>query len=127
MKLLDDQGIQLLPGTDDTTGFSLHRELELYVKAGLTPAKALRLATYDAERYFHRDQTLGTVERGKLADFILVAGDPTKDIRQIRRVRMTVRGGVVYYPSEIYPFLGVIPFEAAPPVTPAASTGAAKP
>jgi hypothetical protein len=126
MKLLDDNGIQLLPGTDDTTGFSLHRELELYVKAGLTPAKALRLATYDAERYFHRDQTLGTVERGKLADFILVAGDPTKDIRQIRRVRMTVRGGVVYYPSEIYQFLGVTPFEAAPPVTPAASTGAAQ-
>jgi hypothetical protein len=56
-----------------------------------------------------------------------VDGDPTRDIRQIRRVRMTVRGGVVYYPSEIYPFLGVTPFETAPPATPAASTGAAKP
>lgn len=117
MKMLDDNGIQLLPGTDDGTGFSLHRELELYVAAGISPAKTLKLATLDCERYFGRDAELGSVERGKLADFILVAGDPTRDISNIRQVRMTMVGGVAYYPAEIYQHLNVKPFAAPPPVS----------
>jgi hypothetical protein len=51
-----------------------------------------------------------------------VPGDPTQDISSIRQVRMTVAGGVVYFPAEIYRFLGVKPFAAPPPVTPAAPT-----
>lgn len=119
LKLLDDNGVELLPGTDDGSGFTLHRELEIYVQAGIPAAKVLRLATLDPEIYFKRDQSLGAIERGKLADFILVDGDPTKDISRIRQVRMTVRGGVVYYPAEIYDYLSVKPFAAPPPVTPA--------
>lgn len=117
MKLLDDEGVQLLPGTDDTTGFSQLRELELYVKAGIPAAKVLRLATLDCERYFRRDHELGTIERGKLADFILVSGDPTRDISAIRNTRMTMVGGVAYYPAEIYSFLAIKPFAPPPPVT----------
>jgi imidazolonepropionase-like amidohydrolase len=117
LRTLDANGIQLLPGTDDTTGFSLHRELELYVKAGLPPGKALRRATLDCERYFGREPLLGSIERGKLADFILVDGDPTRDISRIRQVRMTMRGGVMYFPSEIYTYLSVRPFAAPPSVT----------
>ncbi|MDG2523029.1 amidohydrolase family protein [Caulobacter segnis] len=120
LKLLDDKGVQLLPGTDDGTGFTLHRELELYVKAGIPAAKALRLATLDSETYFGRDQQLGSIERGKLADFLLVSGDPTKDISNIRNVRMTMVGGVAYYPSEIYQHFSIKPFAPPPPVTPAA-------
>ncbi len=120
LKLLDDKGVQLLPGTDDGTGFTLHRELELYVKAGIPAAKALRLATLDSETYFGRDQQLGSIERGKLADFLLVAGDPTKDISNIRNVRMTMVGGVAYYPYEIYQHFSIKPFAPPPPVTPAA-------
>ena len=119
LKLLDDNNVQLLPGTDDGTGFSVHRELEVYVKAGISPAKTLRLATLDAERYFGRDHELGSIARGKLADLILVEGDPTTDISDIRQVRMTMVGGVVYYPAEIYDHLNVKPFAAPPPVTPA--------
>lgn len=115
LKLLDDEGIQLLPGTDDGTGFALQRELEVYVKAGISPGKTLRLATLDAEKYFGRDHSLGSIERGKLADFILVAGDPVADISAIRKVRMTMVGGVAYYPAEIYEHLNVRPF-AEPPV-----------
>ncbi|MDO8900075.1 MAG: amidohydrolase family protein [Phenylobacterium sp.] len=119
LKLLDDNNIQLLPGTDDGTGFSVHRELEVYVMAGISPAKTLRLATLDAERYFGRDHELGSIARGKLADLILVDGDPTTNISDIRKVRMTMVGGVVYYPAEIYDHLNVKPFAAPPPVTPA--------
>ncbi|MDP1875873.1 amidohydrolase family protein [Phenylobacterium sp.] len=119
LKLLDDNDVQLLPGTDDGTGFSVHRELEVYVMAGISPAKTLRLATLDAERYFGRDHELGSIARGKLADLILVDGDPTTNISDIRKVRMTMVGGVVYYPAEIYDHLNVKPFAAPPPVTPA--------
>ena len=116
LKMLDDAGVQLLPGTDDGTGFSNLRELEVYVMAGISPGKALRLSTLDAERYFGRDRELGSIERGKLADFFLVEGDPTADISAVRRNRMTMVGGVAYYPSEIYEHLAIKPFAAKPPV-----------
>lgn len=119
MKMLDDNGVQMLPGTDDGTGFSVHRELEVYVMAGIPAAKVMRYATLDSEAYFGRTDQLGTIERGKLADFILVDGDPTQDISKIRNIRMTMRGGVAYYPAEIYQHLNIKPFAAPPPVTPA--------
>ncbi|MFT4025769.1 MAG: amidohydrolase family protein [Novosphingobium sp.] len=122
--LLHREGIRLLPGTDDTTGFALLRELELYVKAGLTPAEALRSATLGAEEFLGRTDRLGTLERGKLADLVLVPGDPTKDISAIRRPRMVLRGGVVYFPSEIHAALGITPFTTPPTVRTAAKVAA---
>jgi Amidohydrolase family len=110
VKLLHDRGVQLLPGTDAGTGFTVHRELELYVKAGLTPAEALSLGTLKAEQYLGRDQSLGSIARGKLADFFLVPGDPTQDINAIRHIRMVMKGGVLYFPSEIHQALGIRPF-----------------
>ncbi|WP_312597178.1 amidohydrolase family protein [Brevundimonas sp.] len=110
VKLLHDGGVQLLPGTDAGTGFTVHRELELYVKAGLTPAEALSLGTLRAEQYLGRDQSLGSIARGKLADLFLVPGDPTQDINAIRHIRMVMKGGVLYFPSEIHQALGIRPF-----------------
>lgn len=121
LKLLHDNGIQLLPGTDDGTGFTVHRELELYTHAGLSPAEALRLGTLSAEEYFGRSDRLGTIERGKLADLFLIAGDPTEDIRAIKRPRMVLKGGAVYFPDEIYTALRIEPFTAPPPITGAAA------
>jgi imidazolonepropionase-like amidohydrolase len=122
--MLHKQGIRLLPGTDDATGFSVQREIELYVKAGLTPAEALRTATLGAEEFLGRADRLGSIAKGKLADFVLVPGDPTKDISAIRRPRMVLRGGVVYFPSEIYAALGIEPFTTAPAIRPAAKVAA---
>ena len=117
LKLLDDNGIQLLPGTDDGTGFSNLREMEVYVAAGIPAGRALYLGTLGAERYFKRDHELGTIERGKLADFILVDGDPVADISALRKNRMTMVGGVAYYPAEVYEHLAIRPFAPPPPVT----------
>lgn len=117
LKMLDDAGVQLLPGTDDGTGFSNLREMEVYVMAGIPAGRALYLSTLGAERYFKRDHELGTIERGKLADFILVDGDPTADISALRKNRMTMVGGVAYYPAEIYEHLAIRPFAAPPPVS----------
>ena len=114
--LLHENGIRLLPGTDDGTGFTVHRELELFVQAGLSPAEALRLGTLGAERHLGRDDRLGSIEAGKLADFFLVAGDPTDNIRAIRRPRLVIKGGVVYFPDEIYRALDIEPFTTPPPL-----------
>lgn len=116
--MLHRQGVRLLPGTDDSTGFSVLRELELYVAAGMTPAEALRAGTLDCEEYLGRTDRLGVIARGKLADLVLVPGDPTKTISDIRRPRMVMKGGTVYFPAEIYTALGIAPFAPPPPVRP---------
>lgn len=116
LKLLHDEGIQLLPGTDDGTGFTVHREIELYAKAGISPATALRLATLDAARYLGLEHDTGTIERGKYADFLLVPGDPLQDLRTIKRARLVMKGGTLYYPAEIHEALSIRPFAPPPPV-----------
>lgn len=116
LKLLHDAGIQLLPGTDDGTGFTVHRELELYAKAGIPAATVLRLATLDAARYLGREHDSGSIERGKLADLVLVPGDPLQDLRALKRARLVMKGGVVYFPAEIYAALSIRPFSPPPPV-----------
>ena len=118
LALLHKEGIRLWPGTDDTTGFTVHRELELYVKAGMTPAEALRVGTFDCDQYLTRDQRYGSLQRGKRADFFLVPGDPTRDISAIRQIELVMKDGVIYYPSEIYGELGIKPFALPPPLTP---------
>jgi imidazolonepropionase-like amidohydrolase len=117
--LLHKDGVRLLPGTDNNIGFTVHRELELYTKAGIPAAEVLRMATYDLEAYMHRDQNYGTIARDKVADFFLVPGDPTQDINAIRQIRMVMKDGVIYFPQEIYQAYGIKPFAAPPPVTPA--------
>jgi imidazolonepropionase-like amidohydrolase len=115
--MLHRNGIALLPGTDDPNGFMLLREVELYAQSGMGNAAALRAATLGSEEYFRRTDQLGTVERGKLADLVLVAGNPLEDITAIKRPRMVMKGGAVFYPSEIYTALNIAPFSTAPKVT----------
>ncbi len=89
-------GVQLLPGTDAMAGFTLHRELELRVEAGIPAGRVLQGATLEAARVAGRGDELGVVEAGRLADLVLVEGDPTRDVSALRRVVLTVKGGVVY-------------------------------
>jgi imidazolonepropionase-like amidohydrolase len=110
MGLLHESGIQLLPGTDAGTGFPLHRELELYVQAGIPAGEALALATLRAEEYMGRDQWLGSIERGKRADFFLTPDDPVQDISAIRRIRLVMKDGVAYLPARMHQAMGIRPF-----------------
>ena len=117
LRLMRERGVQLVPGTDLGGSFAFHRELELFESLGYSRAEVLRLATLDMARYLGQDQQLGSIERGKLADFFLVAGDPTADLRAIKAIRMVVKDGVVYFPSEIHAHFGIRPFAEAPTVT----------
>lgn len=109
VKALHDKGIPIVAGTDNMAGFSLHRELELYVEAGIPAVDALRSATIVPARVMKMDKDLGSIAPGKLADMILVDGDPTADIRNIRRVRLTIKDGVLYTPVKLYEEIGVKP------------------
>jgi len=100
-------GVTIVAGTDGLAGFTLHRELENYVRAGISPVEVLRIATLVPAQVLKRDTDLGTIEVGKLADFILVDGDPTTNISDIRRIVKVVKDGKVFDPAEIYRELGV--------------------
>ena len=113
---LHERGVMLLPGTDLGGGVAYHRELELFEKIGLTPAEVLRRASYDMAVYLEQEEDLGSIEKGKYADFFLVPGDPTQDLNQLRQIRMVVSDGVVYFPTEIYPWFGIRPFSEVPEV-----------
>jgi hypothetical protein len=116
-KLLADRGVFIVFGTDLDGPFVLDRELEIYEQAGImTAPDILERATYGAARYMNQDQRLGSIEKGKLADFFLVPGDPTKSIKALKTVRMVVKDGTFYFPSEVYPKFGIQPFVAAPKV-----------
>lgn len=109
VKLMYDNGITIVAGTDSLPGFALHRELELYVQAGIPAPEVLRIATLGAASVARRADTLGSVEPGKLADFILVDGDPTTNISDIRKVATVVKDGLIYDPAEIDAELGIKP------------------
>jgi imidazolonepropionase-like amidohydrolase len=107
--LLHRQGVRVVAGTDALSGFALHRELELYAEAGIPPADVLYLATLGAAQVMKRDAELGTIAAGRLADVVLVDGDPTVRMSDIRRTRLVVKDGVVYEPDRLYAAIGVAP------------------
>jgi imidazolonepropionase-like amidohydrolase len=113
---MHQRGVFLIPGTDLGGGLAFHRELQLFEQVGFTPAQALRRATIDMAEYLGEDQQLGSIERGKLADFFLVPGDPTASLSELKNARMVMKDGVVYFPSELYPRFGIQPFSTAPAV-----------
>jgi imidazolonepropionase-like amidohydrolase len=89
-------GEPVLVGTDGLVAFTLQRELELQVSAGIPPGEVLAMATLGIARVMHHDQDLGSIEVGKLADLVVVEGDPTAGISAVRNVRAVVKGGTVY-------------------------------
>jgi imidazolonepropionase-like amidohydrolase len=108
-------GIPIVAGTDAFAGFTLHSELELYVKAGLTPVQALQIATRNGALY-SRTPDRGSISVGKLADVILVDGDPTTNISDMRKVAMVITQGSVVSPNQVHQALGIKPFVSNPPV-----------
>jgi len=85
-------GVPIVAGTDGS-GMELVRELELYVDAGFTPAEALDAATIAPARNVGVDKTTGSITVGKTADLVLVEGDPSKRIGDLRNTRVVVMGG----------------------------------
>jgi imidazolonepropionase-like amidohydrolase len=85
-------GIEIVAGTDGS-GLELVRELELYVKAGFTPEEALASATIVPARLLQVDKTTGSIAVGKAADLVLVEGDPSRRIGDLRNTRTVMMDG----------------------------------
>ena len=109
LKALYDAGVTIIPGTDALAGYTLHHELELYVRAGIAPAEVLRMATLTPALVMGANKDRGVIAAGKLADMILINGDPTKNIHDVNKIVTVIKGGVVYDPAEIEKALGISP------------------
>jgi len=116
-KMMHDRGIFIVFGTDLGGALELHRELEIYQQVGFTPAEILKRATLDVAEYMGQGGDLGSIDPGKYADFFLVPGDPTADLKAIKTISLVSRGGVFYYPTEIYPEFGIEPFTEVPAIS----------
>ena len=114
LKAIHDAGVTIIPGTDALAGYTLHHELELYAEAGIAPAEILRMATWTPALVMGVNNDRGVISPGKLADMILVDGDPTKNIRDINNITTVIKGGKVYDPMAIEKALGIAPGKTAP-------------
>src|SRR5829696_3482597 len=100
-------GGRLLAGTDPTgnggalAGFGSQREVELLVEAGFTPLEAIRIATLNAAEYLGEADSVGTVAPGKLADLVVLRGDPSANINDIEKVELVFKDGVGYDPAKL--------------------------
>ena len=108
--VLHRAGIPIVAGTDQAVpGHSLHREIELYVEAGFTPMEAIQAATIVSARAMGLDKELGTIERGKRGDLIILGGDPLADIHNTRKVEYVITNGTMYHTAELWQSVGFKP------------------
>jgi imidazolonepropionase-like amidohydrolase len=106
-KKLQRAGINVVLGSDTSSagsgtgvllGLGSQVEVTLLVEAGLTPLQALQTATINAARMIGKEKELGTVERGKQADLLILDANPLADIANVRRIHRVIKGGVAYDP-----------------------------
>jgi len=114
VRAMQRAGVKILAGTDTPSpyvfpGSSLHDELELLVKAGLTPLQALQAATLRPAEYLGMADRLGTIAPGKLADLLLLSGDPVADIANTRRIEAVIHNGRMHLRPELQRMLGQLP------------------
>jgi imidazolonepropionase-like amidohydrolase len=108
--VLHRAGVPIVAGTDQTVpGHSLHREIELYVRAGMTPLEAIQSATIVPARAMGLEKESGTIEAGKVADMLLLDADPLADVANTRRIHRVVARGRVYDPAPLWRAAGFRP------------------
>ena len=110
--MLHKAGVPFLAGTDTPAGihifpgYSLHEELQRFVAAGFTPLEALQTATINPARFFGVEEQLGTVEKGKLADLVLLSANPLEDIGNTQKIAGVIVNGQYFYRAELDKMLG---------------------
>lgn len=103
-------GIPIVAGTDvGVPGHTLHRELELYVRAGLTPLEAIQAATLTPARVMKLEHEVGTIEAGKRADIIILDRNPLENISNIRQIRFVITQGRLFDCARLWQTVGFKP------------------
>ena len=99
--------IAIVAGTDmGFPGFSIYREMELYVESGLTPMQALQTATIVPARVMNMENSSGSISTGKRADIIITNGNPLQNIGNIRNVVTVIKDGCIYNPASLHHMAG---------------------
>ncbi len=107
---LQRAGVPIVVGTDQAVpGYSVYREMELYVQGGMSPMDAIQSATIVPARAMKLDRDTGTVEAGKRADVILVDANPLESISNIRKVRTVFANGRMFDPAPLWQSVGFTP------------------
>ena len=107
VKALYDKGIPIVAGTDmGFPGYSVARELELYVMAGFSPMEAIQSATVIPAQVMNMDKQTSVIRTGRNADLVILNDDPLKDIRNVRKVWKVIREGKVYDPATLRKMAG---------------------
>ncbi|HWA91713.1 MAG TPA: amidohydrolase family protein [Rhizomicrobium sp.] len=101
IRRIDDAGGVVALGTDTSNGASAQRELELLAEAGIKPLEALKIATYNAARFLGKQETMGSIEEGKVADAVLLSADPTADIGNAKSILMVMKAGEIVDESKL--------------------------
>jgi imidazolonepropionase-like amidohydrolase len=110
IKAAHDAGVPLITGTDEgIPGYSVYREMELFVKAGFTPMDALRAATAVAAQAMRVDADVGTIEKGKRADLLVLDANPLENISNIRTVRFVMKDGTMFESAALWTAAGFKP------------------
>src|SRR6266403_106181 len=116
--MLHKAGVPFLAGTDTPAGvhifpgYSLHEELQRFVAAGFTPLEALQTATINPARFFEMEDQMGTVEKGKLADLVLLSANPLEDIANTQKTAAVIANGRYYRRAELDKMLGRVEIAA---------------
>jgi len=101
VKLLYDNGVTIIPGTDDFPGFVLHRELENYVKAGIPNKDVLKFATLTSAEVNRKSDQYGSIEPNRPADIIIIDGNPLLNILDIQKVETVIKDKAVYQTRDV--------------------------
>lgn len=111
--MLYQAGVTVVAGTDELAGFTLQGELELLVKAGLSPAQALQVATLNGAKLSGVSSHKGQIKQGFDADLLILDGDPTENISDIRKLALVITQGKAIVPAAVYQQLGITPIHQA--------------
>jgi imidazolonepropionase-like amidohydrolase len=110
IRALHEAGVPIVAGTDEgVPGFSVYREMELYVMAGFSPMDALRAATAVPAKALRLDKDVGTVEAGKRADLLVLDKNPLDDISNIRTTHFMMKDGRLYENAALWRVAGFTP------------------
>jgi imidazolonepropionase-like amidohydrolase len=107
VQMLHKAGVPFLAGTDTPAGvhvfpgFSVHEELQRFAAAGFTPLEALQTATLNPARFFGMEEQLGTVEKGKLADLVLLSANPLEEIGNTQKIAGVILNGSYFPHAEL--------------------------
>lgn len=116
--IMHSSGVQLVAGTDTigiyiVPGFSLHEELALLVKAGLTPIEALQAATINPAEYLGIQDLLGTIEENKIADLVLLDANPLENINNTQKINAVIINGKFFSRTDLDKMLAQVEMAAS--------------